>query len=1094
MWYEIFKFELRYRLKRPETYIFFLFLFLFSLAGVDFVFNGVELGQVKKNAPLVIAKTMGVITGIFMMLASMIMGVPILRDFQYGTEPFLFVTPISKMDYLLGRFMGSFVILLGIFSGVLLGLMLGELMPWHLPDDYLPFTATPYIQAFLVISLPLLFFGSALFFTSGTLSKNMLVVYTQGIVFFMWFMLTKAIENEFLQSLLDPFSLTTLTYISKSWTVAEHHLGFIPFGGVLLYNKLLWVLLGLICLIIGYRKFSFHMLKSPPKKQKAGDILEAYGSFDRQIQLPTAVIVQDFKTKWVQLGYLSYFYFREITKRASFWAIVICGMLIVLVNSVSLGTVYGVDSYPKTYFIVEELQETSIYFFIILLVFYSAELIWSERGAKIDFIMDATAISDLVRLSGKYVALLGVYGILLFSLIITGICFQIGTGYHEFEPQVYFYGFFLEIFPFLALYTLLGFFIQVVVNHKFIGILVTVASLIGIVLLGVFGYDHDLYYFGGNPLPSYSDMNGYGHYLKPYLLNKIYWLLFGILLLLMASLVSVRGSAIGLLERLKASTIRWSRPLRRMSCLIGALFLIIGSFTFYNTNILNRYWPASKANRFRAAYEKTLKRFEYLPQPKITQVRLKMELYPKIRDYTVEGSYTLKNTQDSSIHEIHIQKAIEDDIRLSDVRFDHQVTLDDTYAEFDYYKYILQSPLRPGDSVRMNFVQTYRTRGFESGIRETRIVPNGTFLDNGSLPSLAYNNDYELRDASERKDHGLIPSPGKATREDQKELVNARSGSDSDGINFDIVIGTSIDQIAVAPGRLVNEWESNNRSYYQYEMQVPMINFYTMVSARYEVLKDMWAPTHDSLGSPVDLEIYYHKGHEYNLDRMMEAMHCAIDYCTANFAPYPYGQLRIMEFPRYAEFAQSYPTAVPFSESMGFVLDIDEEKDVDMVFYITAHEIAHQWWGLQVEAANVQGQHMILETLAQYSALMVLKQKYPEEKVQQFLNNEKERYNKERQSDSNREVPLALVGAQAYSYYRKGVINMHTLQEAIGEEKVNLALRRFIEDWKTEGGRLKSETKNYATTKELLRYFREVTPPEQLPLVHELFETVNTLE
>ena len=46
--------------------------------------------------------------------------------------------------------------------------------------------------------------------------------------------------------------------------------------------------------------------------------------------------------------------------------------------------------------------------------------------------------------------------------------------------------------------------------------------------------------------------------------------------------------------------------------------------------------------------------------------------------------------------------------------------------------------------------------------------------------------------------------------------------------------------------------------------------------------------------------------------------------------------MRIMEFPRYAEFAQSFPGTVPYSEAIGFVLNIDDEKDVDMAFYVTS--------------------------------------------------------------------------------------------------------------------------------------------------------------
>lgn len=1089
MWYEIFKFELKYRLKRLDTYVFFIFLFLFSMAGVDFVFEGIDLGPVKRNAPLVIAKTMGVITGIFMILASMIMGVAVLRDFEYQMESLLFTNPIKKRDYLFGRFFGSFVILLFVFSGVLFGMMLGELMPWHNPEDFLPFSVLSYLQTFAVISLPILFFGASLFFVSGALSRKLIVVYTQGIVLFVWFMLTKAIEYEFIQSILDPFSLTTLTDITELWTVDERNSRGIPLEGVVLYNKLFWIVLGVVSLWIGYHKFSFNLIKNTQKKKRNRVSQDQDAFSDGEIEVPQVSITQNFQTKLKQLFQLSWFHFRGITKQTSFWAIVICGMIIILVNSVSLGTVYDVDSHPATYFIVEELQENSIYFFIIILVFYSAELIWKERGVKMELIHDATPISDFVHLASKYLGLLGVYVILMISLILSGIVFQAMNGYYQFELQVYFYGFFLEIFPFLALYTFLAFFVQAIANQKFIGIILVITLFIGNIALGILGFEHDLYVFGGNSLGKYSDMNGYGHFLKPYLFLKTYWTLFGIILLILASVFIVRGTDISFLKRITLSKNRWSKPLLKFGVLVLTLFVIVGAFSFYNTTILNTYWPSSKANAFRAKYEKELKPLEYFPQPKIVDVNLKMELYPESRDYILEGYYILKNTTKEPITEVHIQKVIEDNVRLSQVNFDEETTLDNQYMAYDYYRYVLKEPLLVGDSIQMNFKQTFTTKGFEIGSSGTKIVHNGTFLDNEYFPTLGYNNDYELRDDEEREDWNLEPRKVKANRTDIRELVNARSGSDSDGINFEMVIGTAIDQTAITSGNLEKIWIENNRRYFHYKMNKPMINFYSIVSARYEVLRDKWIPANDSVGNPIDLEIYYHKGHDYNLDRMMESMKYSFDYFSANFSPYPYQQMRIMEFPRYAQFAQSFPTAVPFSESIGFVLDIDDEKDVDMAFYITAHELAHQWWGLQVEAANVQGRNMILETLAQYSALMVLSQKYPKEKVLQFLQNEEKRYLEGKIRDKE-ETSLALVESQEYIYYRKGAINMYALQDAIGEENVNLALRRFIKDWNSTNGLLKAKTKKYATTKELLEYFKEVTPIDRRSIVLDLFETL----
>ncbi len=1090
MWYEIFKFELIYRIKRPETYVFFLFLFLFSIVGVDFIFQGVDLGLMKMNAPLVIAKTMGATTGVFMIMVSMIMGVPILRDFQYNVESILFINPIKKQDYLLGRFLGSFIILLFIFSAIPLGMMLGEFMPWKV--NLLPFNPITYIQLFAVVVVPSLFFGACLFFVTGMLSRKLLVVYTQGIVLFVVFLLTKAITNENLQAILDPFSLTTLTQFTKDWSVLERNSLGISLTSVMLYNKLFWMVLGLIIVFIGYRRFSFKILAKTSGRKFIKEATVAEDHFG--ITIPKIAIQHNFKTHCIQLFELTKFYTKSLLKETSFWGIVICGIVIILINSVSLGTVHGVDSYPATYFIVAELQEMSLYFFMIILVFYSGELLWKEREAKLDLINDATPISNMIRIAGKFCALIGIYIVLMLSLIATGILFQIASGYYQFELSVYFFGFFVEILPFLVLYTFIAFFFQVVSNHKFVGILLVLVFFIVNIGSEFFGFQHSLYKFGGKTLGIYSEMNGYGHFLTPYLWTKAYWFVFGFILLGISALFSVRGMETNLIKRLNSITYTAEKTLIHFMISATVVFVLIGSYIFYNTNILNVYWTNSEQTEYRANYEKTLKPFEYIPQPKITSVNLNVELYPTTRSYIIDGDYMLKNTSSQPIAEIHLQKIIASHVQLDSVVFEGGAMGNHQYQDFDYTIYSLSKALQPGDSIKMSFKQSFFPKGFEDQLNVSNIIHNGTFFNNQELPTIGYNKKYELRDAVERKLYELSPRSNKAPREDVNALQIARSGSDSDGIHLNVIIGTNLEQTAITSGTLKKQWATNQRNYFQYEMNQPMINFYAMVSVKYELKKDTWLSTSDSIATPVDLEIYYHKTHAYNIDRMMTSMKASLDYYSTNFSPYQYSQLRIMEFPRYAQFAQSFPGTIPFSESIGFVLDIDDEKDVDMAFYITAHEVAHQWFGMQVEAANVQGQHLILETLSQYAALMVLKHTYSEAKVQQFLESQKDTYDREFKRSKNQNPPLVLVENQDYIYYAKGAIAMYTLQETIGEDKVNSALKRFIEDWNTIDGKLKIHTNRYATSKDLIGYFRRVTPDDLQHIITELFESTSTLK
>ena len=63
---------------------------------------------------------------------------------------------------------------------------------------------------------------------------------------------------------------------------------------------------------------------------------------------------------------------------------------------------------------------------------------------------------------------------------------------------------------------------------------------------------------------------------------------------------------------------------------------------------------------------------------------------------------------------------------------------------------------------------------------------------------------------------------------------------------------------------------------------------------------------------------------------MVRAVKRSLDYYTAHFGPYQYRQLRIVEFPRYQEFAQAFPNTVPYSEGLGFIARVREgASDID---------------------------------------------------------------------------------------------------------------------------------------------------------------------
>jgi aminopeptidase N len=291
------------------------------------------------------------------------------------------------------------------------------------------------------------------------------------------------------------------------------------------------------------------------------------------------------------------------------------------------------------------------------------------------------------------------------------------------------------------------------------------------------------------------------------------------------------------------------------------------------------------------------------------------------------------------------------------------------------------------------------------------------------------------------------------------------------------VVSTSLDQIAIAPGNLEQEWIANGRRFFHYRMDKPILNFYAFQSARYDVRHDRWGD--------VAIDVYYHPGHEFNVDRMIKGAKDALDYGSQHYSPYQYHELRIVEFPRYAQFAQSFPGTIPFSESMGFIARVDDNsrKDIDYPYYVTAHEVAHQWWGHQLVGADSRGGTLLSETLAEYTALMVMKHTYGPDRMRRFLRYDLDNYLMGRAEERKKELPLAQNENQGYIHYRKGSLAMYLLQDLLGEEAVDKVLRQIVERYAYQG-------RPYPNALVLVDALRAITPADKAYLIDDLFESI----
>ena len=1093
MFAEIFRFELRYQLRQPIFLIAGAFFFLMTFLAIttDAVVIGGSIGNVNRNAPFVILQLLAAMSVVGVFVTTAFVANPVLRDHETRMQELFFSTPIRKHDYLLGRFAGALAVALLLFVPVILGVMLGSLMPWLEAERVGPFMIGPYLQALLIFVVPNLLFTGSILFALATLTRSMSTTYAAVVGMFVAYAvagtLLSDIENETLASLLDPFGLSALGFATRYWTIAERNLALLPVDGALLTNRLVVLALGALVFAVAYRRFSFtaaarrtggrwwrrNRRAEDAHAPEAAEAVGPAGAAGLETPVSPAATALHF-SGLRQLARQTRLEVTSVVRSAGFFVILAFGVLNMIGNSTAIDQIFGTPVYPVTHLMISILQGGFLFVFIII-TFYSGDLVWRERTARVQEVIDALPMPNWALWGAKLAALVAVVAALLATTILTAIGIQASHGYYNFEIGLYLRGMFLVAgIPFL-LAAVLAIFVQVVTNNRYLGYLLMILYFISSPVLSAWDFSHRLYLYGRAPGAPYSDMNGFGHFAEPLFWFYLYWTFAAAILAGVVHLLWVRGVAGSLRDRLRLARQRLTPAVGATLAALTVGFLACGSYIFYNTNILNEYVPGDVREERQAAYERQYKQYEGIPQPKITALYADVDIYPERRAVDVRGTYTLNNKTGAPVDALHVTINPVVTVRSIDApRLGLQLD-DDTHG---YRIYDLDPPLAPGASMELSFDLSVENPGFVTVGSNTSVVENGTFFHNLTyFPGIGYSRQAELGDPNERRRHGLVAIQRMPSIDDEEARRHHYLTPESDWIDFETVVSTRADQIALAPGYLQREWTEGDRRYFHYRMDAPILGFVAWLSADWEVARDKW--------NDVAIEIYYHRGHPYNVQRMIDAVKQSLDYLTSQFGPYQHRQVRIVEFPRYAGFAQSLPNTIPYSESIGFIarLDEDDEEAIDYVTYVTAHEVAHQWWAHQVIGGNVQGATVLSETLSQYSALMIMEREYGREQMRRFLKYELDRYLGGRGSELIEEVPLLLVENQPYIHYRKGSLVMYALRDHVGEEALNAALKRYVEA-------VRFQEPPYTTAREFLSFVRESVPAGMESIVEDLFETI----
>ena len=1119
LFWEFFTFELKFRFKSLSTYVYFVLWLAFSflcVASESFGPIGNGNGKVLLNGPY--ANTFNDMFAAFfgIIVIAAIFGTSILRDFQRDTYQILFTQPISKFAYLGGRWAGSFVATLFAFSGIVFGTFLGTFAPWADHTRIGPNHLWTYLQPFFSIIVVQIFFLGSAFFAVAALSRKIFIVYLQGATLFMIYLIsftiffaTRSLEH-FWSGIFDPIGVILVDDITRYWTVIEKNTQFLTWshsfaGGIFLYNRILWLSVGVLSLLSVWRLFPMSVEALTARSQgrraakaKEQDLAEAL-PVRSLVARRFPVIHQTFNasTTFAQYLSLSRLRLRNILRDIPFWALVVLLIAFGVNNGQFAGRVAERDVWPVTYLMVQAVEGSALLFLYIVAALYAAELLWRERDAHFDGIHDALPMRESTDWLSRVTAIVVVEVLLLTVAMLVGIIMQTIAGYYHYELLQYIKELYIVTFPQVLAFILLALFVQTIVSNKFVGHAIVIGVFVIVPILYSFGWENSLYLIITVPAYTYSDMNGYGHFVPALFWANVYWLAICCLLGVVSVALARRGAEDSLRARFRQA-LQLSPRLAPLALLFALIAAGAGSWYFYNAHVLNEYLDSKARRVIQAGYERDFKKYENLLQPKVTAVDTAINIYPDRRSFDGSVRFTLQNKTNQPITQIHLtdqQKSV------TNVQFDRPFHLVSSAPRDLYSIYALEQPLAPGESLTFTCNVGHQSRGFRDGNELPEFAYNGTFFDSGYFPYIGYNTNYELDDPRRRREEHLPALEEMAHRGDPAHSVNNIFGNQSDWITYHTVVSTSADQVGIAPGYLQRQWQANGRNFFEYSMGSTHIqDFFAYISAHYKVRKDIY---HGPNGD-VALEVDYDPAHPYDVDDMLASSRAGLDYYQRIYSPYQFSQYRIFEFPRYRTFAQSFPNTIPYSEGIGFIGRIKKPTDIDFTYFVTAHELGHQWWGHQLVGANVEGSNMMSESLAEYSALQVMEHKYGRDLMHRYLRHELDGYLRGRSGEVRHEPPLALVQREPYVWYQKGGQILYTLADYIGEDKLNLALHNFLMQYRyaNANNQLDTSPKNdsppaavtvdgpYPDTRMMVDAIRAQTPPELQYLVDDGFNRI----
>ncbi|MDG5491288.1 M1 family aminopeptidase [Psychroserpens sp. SPM9] len=1000
-----------------------------SLTGVILVFVGLFCGYkfnltagegIFLNAPYTIGFMMALLSLSIIFFAILYALELLFKEWDTKFDIMLFSYPVSLKQYLVGKFSYFTLKTLLSFLVLIIGFVIGQNLRTG-SEMQTGFHLWSYIYPFLIFGVTNgLFVCSFLFMIAYTTRKKLLVV-VGGLLLYVLYMvlllfsnspfmagsIPQSIEMQQLSSIIDPFGASAYFFEARHFTVEQKNQHVIPLSGFLALNRMIYIILSLVFLVVANRYYAF--AKTISKKELKKKRLNVSDS----IKTLTEAIIPKLNFSAAS-GIKSMLSYAKVDLIYLFKSVTIVAVSILIVFFVGMEMYAEIDKgirlpeqYASSGLLATSISQSFHLIGALILVYFVNDLYYRSRTTHFYLIEKSTFFSK-TKLKGHLISISVLIVFLTIILIVLALVFQMCYGYTSVDWMAYLGVVVFNTLP-LILFAAFLLLLNSIINNKYVALGVSILAVLVFakpLLKMILPYPLFHVFSGFKGL--YSDLNGYGVYLLAFI-NR---LCFGI-------------GLVGLLWILNSyyKTKHWATLKSVLVAVFGGLAVFSGVYFMEGYTSKNEDTMLAEA----VNYEKNFRHYQHIPQPTITDVDTKIDLFPTKNAYQIEGNYVLQNLSEEPMENILFN--FHSDLTIQEATFkihDDNIVLDEHVSEIK-----LSQPLLPNEIATLAFKISYQWFPVNGHQSFNAIVGNGSFMRiSNYFPSVGYQKDREIKDEQKRLENQLGEPTGLKPLEMPEVFKN-------DFIDLKMTVSTEASQTPVGTGDMIKTWTEANRAYAQFRANNIPFRF-AVSSANYQKI------SRNHRG--ITIEVLYDKKHPENVDRLLNNAALSLDYCIDNFGPYPFEKASFVEVSSFTSgfAATAYPSAIFMTEQMIFHSNIDSDPNKDVINELAGHELSHLWWGSsQINPDEREGASMLTETLAMYTEMMIYKKMYGKERMMERVQIHQQIYDNEKGLYGNPPLYKVPYGA-THIAYSKGTVAMVKLSELLGEHKVNEALRNFL--------------------------------------------------